>query len=146
MRTIADVGAPTALLGWGKSFVTAYSLPGVYDIPNIRVQLAVVVTNKCPWNSYRGFGKDAQSFVMDRIMDHIAREIGVDRTEVRLRNFIQPDDFPHSQPSGAMLDSGNYPGALSKLLEPSTYAGIPRPPGRGARRGPAASGWASARS
>jgi carbon-monoxide dehydrogenase large subunit len=124
IRTIADVGAPTALLGWGQSFVTAYSLPGVYDIPDIRVQLVVVVTNKCPWNAYRGFGKDAQSFVMDRIMDHVARETGLDRTAVRLRNFIAPDDFPHSQPSGAMLDSGNYQGALNQLLEIIDYDGF----------------------
>jgi carbon-monoxide dehydrogenase large subunit len=121
IRTIADVGAPTALLGWGQSFVTAYSLPGVYDIPNTRVQLFVVVTNKCPWNSYRGFGKDAQSFVMDRIMDHVARETGLDRAQVRLRNFIPPDDFPHAQPSGAMLDSGNYEGALNRLLQRVDY-------------------------
>jgi carbon-monoxide dehydrogenase large subunit len=104
--------------------VTAYSLPGVYDIPNTRVELFVVVTNKCPWNAYRGFGKDAQSFVMDRVMDHIARETGLDRTVVRLRNFIPPEDFPHSQPSGAMLDSGNYQGALNKLLEKIDYAGF----------------------
>ena len=124
IRTIADVGAPTALLGWGQSFVTAYSLPGVYDIKNTRVQLSVVVTNKCPWNAYRGFGKDAQSFVMDRIMDDIARATGLDRSEVRLRNFIPPEDFPHSQPSGAMLDSGNYPGALNRLLEKIDYTGF----------------------
>jgi carbon-monoxide dehydrogenase large subunit len=124
IQTIADVGAPTALLGWGQSFVTAYSLPGVYDIPNTRVQLFVVVTNKCPWNAYRGFGKDAQSFVMDRIMDHVARETKLDRVEVRLRNFIPPEDFPHSQPSGAMLDSGNYPGALGQLVEKIDYAGF----------------------
>jgi carbon-monoxide dehydrogenase large subunit len=124
IRTIADVGAPTALLGWGQAFVTAYSLPGGYDIPNTRVQLSVVVTNKCPWNAYRGFGKDAQSFVMDRIMDHVARETKLDRTEVRLRNFIQPEDFPHSQPSGAMLDSGNYPGALDRLVEKIDYKGF----------------------
>jgi carbon-monoxide dehydrogenase large subunit len=124
IQTIADVGAPTALLGWGQSFVTAYSLPGVYDIKNTRVRLSVVVTNKCPWNAYRGFGKDAQSFVMDRIMDDVARATGLDRTAVRLRNFIPPDDFPHSQPSGAMLDSGNYPGALGRLLEKVDYAGF----------------------
>ena len=124
IQTFADVGAPTALLGWGQSFVTAYSLPGVYDIPDIRVRLTVVVTNKCPWNAYRGFGKDAQSFVMDRIMDHIARETGLDRTTVRLANFIAADDFPHSQPSGAMLDSGNYQKTFDRLLSRIDYAGF----------------------
>jgi aerobic carbon-monoxide dehydrogenase large subunit len=104
--------------------VTAYSLPGVYDIPNVRVKLDCVVTNKCPWNAYRGYGKDAQSFVMDRVTDHVARETGLDRTAVRLGNFIPPEDFPHSQPSGAMLDSGNYPKTLNRLLETIDYAGF----------------------
>ena len=59
INVIADVGAPTALLGWGMSFVTAYCLPTVYPVPNNRIRLNVVVTNKCAWNAYRGFGKDS---------------------------------------------------------------------------------------
>ena len=118
---IADVGAPTALFGWGMSFVTCYCLPCVYHIPNSESQLRSVVTNKCPWNAYRGFGKDAASFLMDRIMDHIAKETGRDRAEVRFRNFIQPEEFPYPQVSGAMLDSGNYPEALRRVLELVDY-------------------------
>jgi carbon-monoxide dehydrogenase large subunit len=125
VKTYADVGAPTALLGWGMSFVTAYSLPCTYDIPDAHIQLYVIVTNKCPWNAYRGFGKDAASFLMDRVMDHVARETGVDRAEVRLRNFIPPENFPHPQPSGAILDSGDYPKALRRVLEMVDYEGFP---------------------
>lgn len=121
IRVVADVGAPTALLGWGMSFVTAYCLPTVYRVPNNRIQLSVVVTNKCPWNAYRGFGKDSASFLMDRIMDRVAQETGLDRAEVRFRNFIQPEEFPYSQPSGAILDSGNYPGTLKQVLEMVGY-------------------------
>jgi carbon-monoxide dehydrogenase large subunit len=126
VKVIADVGAPTALLGWGMSFVTAYSLPCVYRIPNNRVELFVVVTNKCPWNAYRGFGKDAASFLMDRIMDRVARATGIDRAELRLRNFIPPDEFPYPMVSGAILDSGNYPKALRRVLEMIDYADFPR--------------------
>lgn len=114
-KVVADVGAPTALLGWGQSFVTGYCLPGVYRIPNNRIQLFVVVTNKTPWNSYRGFGKDSASFLMDRVIDHVTRETGLDRVDVRRRNFIPADEFPYSQPSGAMLDSGDYQKVMSKL-------------------------------
>ena len=117
VKVIADVGAPTALLGWGQSFVTGYCLPGVYRIPNTHIQLFVVVTNKCPWNSYRGFGKDSASFLMDRVIDHVARAAGRSRLEVRSRNFIPTDAFPYSQPSGAMLDSGNYQLVMERLLE-----------------------------
>ena len=116
IEVLADVGAPTALLGWGQSFVTAYCLPTVYRVPNNRIRLNVVVTNKTPWNAYRGFGKDSATFLMERIMDRVARELRMDRAEVRFRNFIQPDEFPYSQPSGAMLDSGDYPGSLEKVL------------------------------
>jgi carbon-monoxide dehydrogenase large subunit len=125
IRVIADVGAPTALLGWGMAFVTAYCLPTVYRIPNNRIRLFVVVTNKCPWNSYRGFGKDSASFLMDRVIDHVTRETGLDRVEVRLRNFIPPDQFPYAQPSGAILDSGNYPEALRRVVEMVDYDGFP---------------------
>jgi carbon-monoxide dehydrogenase large subunit len=125
VRVIADVGAPTALLGWGMSFVTAYCLPGVYKIPNNRIRLFVVVTNKCPWNAYRGFGKDSASFLMDRVVEDVARRTGVDTTQVRFKNFIPPDQFPYSQPSGAVLDSGDYPSVLRRVLEMVGYADFP---------------------
>jgi carbon-monoxide dehydrogenase large subunit len=126
IRVIADVGAPTALLGWGQSFVTGYCLPACYKIANARIQLSVVVTNKCPWNAYRGFGKDSASFLMDRVMDRVARATGVDRAEVRLRNFIPPDEFPYPQPTGAVLDSGDYAGTMRKVLEMAGYQDFPR--------------------
>jgi aerobic carbon-monoxide dehydrogenase large subunit len=126
IRVIADVGAPTALLGWGMSFVTWYCLPTVYDIPNVRMELFSVVTNKCPWNAYRGYGKDAASFLMDRVVDHVSKTLRKDRVEVRFLNFIPPERFPHPQPSGAILDSGDYPAALQKLLELIDYDGFPR--------------------
>jgi carbon-monoxide dehydrogenase large subunit len=124
-KVIADVGAPTALLGWGQSFVTGYCLPGVYRIPNNRIELFVVVTNKCPWNSYRGFGKDSASFLMDRVIEHVTRETGLPGVEVRRRNFIPADAFPYSQPSGAMLDSGDYQQVMATLLELADVAGFP---------------------
>lgn len=126
LRVIADVGAPTALCGWGMSFVTWYCLPGVYKIPNVRMQLHSVVTNKCPWNSYRGYGKDAAAFLMDRVIDHVAKAIGIDRAEVRFKNFIPPEDFPYPQASGAVFDSGNYPAALKRLLEMVDYENFPK--------------------
>ena len=95
------------------SFVTWFCLPGVYKIPNAETELLSAITNKCPWNAYRGFGKDAAAFVMDRIVDEVAKATGLETTEVRFRNFIPPEEFPYPQVSGAMLDSGNYAGALA---------------------------------
>jgi aerobic carbon-monoxide dehydrogenase large subunit len=123
-RVVADVGAPSALCGWAMSYVTAYCLPTVYKIPNCHVELFSVVTNKCPWTAYRGFGKETASFLMDRIVDHVAAESGRDRAEVRLRNFIQPEEFPYAQGSGAVVDSGDYPKALRRVLEMIGYEGF----------------------
>src|SRR5207253_2427757 len=62
---------------------------------------------------------------MERIMDRIAKRTGLDPTEVRFRNFVQPDEFPYPQVSGAMLDSGDYPAALRKVLAMVDYEGFP---------------------
>jgi aerobic carbon-monoxide dehydrogenase large subunit len=125
-KVIADVGAPTALLGWGQSFVTGYCLPGVYRIPSNHIELFVVVTNKCPWNSYRGFGKDSASFLMDRVIEHVIRATGRPGLEVRSRNFIPADAFPYSQPSGAMLDSGDYQQVMATLTKLADVEGFAR--------------------
>jgi carbon-monoxide dehydrogenase large subunit len=124
LEVLADVGAPSALCGWGMSFVTWYCLPCVYKCENSETHLRSVVTNKGPWNAYRGYGKDAASLLMERIIDHIAKATGIDRAEVRFRNFVQPHEFPYPQVSGAMLDSGDYPGALRKLLDMVGYEGF----------------------
>jgi aerobic carbon-monoxide dehydrogenase large subunit len=121
LRVIADIGAPSALCGWGMSFVTWYCLPTVYRIKNVRMKLHSVVTNKCPWNAYRGYGKDAASFVMERVMDHVARVAGIDRAEIRFKNFISPEEFPYPQASGAIFDSGNYPQAMRTALDMIGY-------------------------
>lgn len=113
---LADVGAPTALLGWGMSFTASGLLPGAYKIENVRVTLTAVVTNKCPWNSYRGFGKDAANWWMERIVDDIAKRTGMDRVALRLRNFIQADQFPYARPGGGIVDSGNYETSLRRAL------------------------------
>lgn len=122
---VADVGAPTSYLGWGMSYVTMYSLPTVYEIENVRVRLTSVVTNKCPWTPYRGFGKDIASFLMDRVVEKVARTLGMPTETVRRRNFIPADAFPYPQVSGAMLDSGSYSQVLDTALESIGYREFP---------------------
>ncbi len=121
-RIIADAGVLTPLVGWGMPFVTAFSLPGAYKIPNCDIDLSIVVTNKCALNAYRGFGKESSSFVMNRAMDAVARKLGMDRAEVRRKNFIPPEEFPFVQVTGMRADSGNYAGALDLALEKAGYA------------------------
>ena len=111
---IADIGLPQG--AWVQSYVTAYCLPGAYVVDHCKVSVRSVVTNKCRWLGYRGFGKEAASFLMDRILDRIADATEIDRVQVKLRNFIPADAFPYDQVSGALIDSGDYQGAMQKLL------------------------------
>lgn len=124
IRVIADVGAPRATYGWAQSFVSAYSTPTGYKVPDCKVELFTVVTNKCPWTGYRAFGKEAASWVMERILDRVARATGEDRIDVRLRNFVAADEFPYSQVSGAILDSGDYAAALRRVAQLADVAGF----------------------
>ncbi|MCW5678221.1 MAG: xanthine dehydrogenase family protein [Xanthobacteraceae bacterium] len=111
---VADIGMPQG--AWVQSYVTAYCLPGAYVVDDCEIKVRSVVTNKCRWAGYRGFGKEIASYFMDRVLDRIADATGVDRVAVRFRNFIPADAFPYSQVSGALFDSGNYQGAMEKLL------------------------------
>jgi carbon-monoxide dehydrogenase large subunit len=107
----------TSLVGWGMSVSASGILPGPYRIPNRRIRLTTVVTNKCPWNSYRGFGRDAANWWLERIMDQVADTLGLARAVVRFRNFIGPDEFPFPRDGGGIIDSGDYPSCMRRALE-----------------------------
>ena len=126
VHVVADVGVPAGLLGWAMSFVTAFCIPGPYKIDDCDVELSSVVTNKGPWNGYRAFGKEAAAYLMDRIMDKVARATRQNPAEVRLKNFVPTDAFPYRQVSGAILDSGNYPQVLHRVLDLLDYTDFPR--------------------
>jgi carbon-monoxide dehydrogenase large subunit/6-hydroxypseudooxynicotine dehydrogenase subunit gamma len=96
-------------------------LPGPYRLPNFRVQCHFRLTNKTPAATYRAPGRYETNFVRERLMDAIAKTLGLSRIEVRRRNLLQPADMPHERPLTALgdevvLDSGDYPGLLNKAL------------------------------
>ncbi len=96
-------------------------LPGPYRLPNFRVACHFRLTNKTPAATYRAPGRYETNFVRERLMDAIAKKLGLSRIEVRLRNLLQPADMPHERPLTALgdevvLDSGDYPGLLAKAL------------------------------
>jgi carbon-monoxide dehydrogenase large subunit len=113
----ADVGAIGAGGGWLMAFVTPTVFPTVYDVPNVAVDSQVVTTNKPPWQGVRGYGKETANVVMERAVELISAELGMDSLEVRRRNLIPRSGFPHRLPSGLNLDSGDYEGALDQLGE-----------------------------
>ncbi len=118
---IHDAGAYTPY-GIILPIITAGQVPGPYRVPNYRVRFRDVYTNATPTSPYRGAGRPHACFVMERTLDAIALEIGLDRAEVRRRNFIQPDQFPYDvgvawqDGNTVIYDSGNYPALLQKAL------------------------------
>ncbi|KAE8765909.1 xanthine dehydrogenase family protein molybdopterin-binding subunit [Georgenia thermotolerans] len=89
---------------------------GPYRIGNLRYHLRAVVTNKCQQGAYRGFGSEVQNWVLERLVDLAAKETGLKPEEIRRKNFIQPEQFPHKIPGGNLYDSGNYDAVLDEAL------------------------------
>ena len=97
---------------------------GVYDIPNVAVSTNSVTTNTAPVGAYRGAGRPEAALAIERMMDLFAAEIGMDSGELRRRNFIPPEAFPFTTPTGADMDSGEYAKALDAVMEAADYAGL----------------------
>ncbi|MBE3558555.1 MAG: molybdopterin-dependent oxidoreductase, partial [Ktedonobacteraceae bacterium] len=97
---------------------------GAYDIPALYTSTDLVFTNKAPTDAYRGAGRPEATYVIERVMDLVARAIGKDPAEVRRLNFVKPEQFPYKSITGAVYDSGNYEGALDKALALADYKGL----------------------
>jgi aerobic carbon-monoxide dehydrogenase large subunit len=120
VRIVADGGAypaDSALMPQQ----TVLMLAGPYRIPRIEGHARVVATNTTPVAAYRGAGRPEATWLLERMLDMLAARLGLDPAEVRRRNLIQPDDFPHATVTGASYDSGNYPAALERALELAGY-------------------------
>ena len=118
---VVPVGARSVSPGWRQAYVSAASLPTAYAVPHVDVRSRVVQTNLPPWHSCRGFGKEAPIFVMERVMDLVARRLHLDPVEVRRRNLLQSNCFPHRMPSGYQVDSGDFHAVLDRVLELSDH-------------------------
>ncbi len=129
-KFLHDTGAYTPY-GIIVPIITACTLPGPYRLKNYSSEFTVLYTNKVPVSPYRGAGRPHAVFVMERIMDRIARELNMDRAEVRSRNFISPDEFPwdvglvYQDGGPTKYDSGNYQAGLDKLEALLDYTNFP---------------------
>ncbi len=120
---VADLGAYFFLSTPTIPVLTSHRLAGPYMTPAMSVEVRGVVTNKTPTGAYRGAGGPEAAFCMERIMDLIAQDLGMDPVDVRRKNFIAPEAFPHETPTGITYDSGDYGKALDKALEMAGYQG-----------------------
>lgn len=117
----ADLGAYHQLLTPAIPTLTGLMLSGCYKIPAIQINVTAVFTNKMATDAYRGAGRPEATYVVERAVDLVAAELGLDVVEVRRRNFPQPDEFPFQTATGLFYDSGNYQAALAKALENADY-------------------------
>ena len=97
-------------------FATRIMASGVYDIPHVRMTSRSVATNTTPTGAYRGAGRPEATAALERGIDAFARAAGLDPVEVRRRNFIQPEQFPFTTPTGTTYDVGDYEGALDRAV------------------------------
>jgi carbon-monoxide dehydrogenase large subunit len=120
-RTLADAGAYPSYVGAAIPTFTGMMLPGCYRLEGVAWEVAVAYTNTMATDAYRGAGRPEATYIIERVMDAIARKTGLDPVEVRRRNFIPKDAFPFTTASGVVYDSGDYEGALAKALAVFDY-------------------------
>ncbi len=118
---VADLGAYYFLSTPTVPVLTTHRLTGPYRTPAMSVEVQGVVTNKPPTGAYRGAGGPEAAFCMERTIDLIALDLGLDPADVRRRNFIPPDAFPYDTPTGITYDTGEYEAAFDRALELSEY-------------------------
>jgi aerobic carbon-monoxide dehydrogenase large subunit len=127
---IHDHGAYTAR-GVNVPYGSVAAMPLAYDIPAYRMEIKLALTNKVPVTPVRGAGQPQGVFAMERLIDAMARELGLDRAEVRRRNLVAADKMPYARPLTTrgniqvVLDSGDYPLAQQKALGGADWAGFP---------------------
>jgi carbon-monoxide dehydrogenase large subunit len=122
---ISDLGAYCQI--FTDVIMIAFGFPvscGAYDIPVVHLSADIVFTNKASTDAYRGAGRPEATFIVERAIDLVARELGKDPAEVRRLNFVKPDQFPYKSAAGAVYDTGNYEGALDKALQIVDYPSL----------------------
>ena len=115
-RHIDDCGAypryePLGCVIWSQVF------PGVYRFKNARIDFTQAVTNKCPVGPNRGYSRMQHLWFLERVIDICGHELAIPTDEMRLRNYIRPEEFPYTTPNGCVYDSGNYPRMLRVAKE-----------------------------
>jgi aerobic carbon-monoxide dehydrogenase large subunit len=120
-RVIGDGGAYAGFGGGLAGWTTKLMAQGPYRIPRIGYDVATVVTNTTPMGAFRGAGRPEATAFLERLIDMAADELGLDPAEIRQRNFLAPDDFPHTTLTGATYDSGDYGAALAEALRLAGY-------------------------
>lgn len=125
VNTLANIGAYISTFGASiPGAIYSALLAGVYQTPAVHVEVTTVLTNTVPTDAYRGAGRPEACFVLERLADEAARQIGIDRAEIRRRNLIPVTAMPYTTPIGPTYDSGDFPNIMEKLLVGADWDGF----------------------
>ncbi|MEU0599519.1 xanthine dehydrogenase family protein molybdopterin-binding subunit [Streptomyces sp. NPDC006393] len=113
---LADMGAYLMLVTPGIPILGAFMYPAIYKMDSYEFTCTGVFTTKTPTDAYRGAGRPEATYAIERAMDELAAEVGLDPVEVRRRNWIRHEEFPYTSIAGLTYDSGNYEAATEKAL------------------------------
>ena len=135
VRILADLGAYHQLLTPLIPQLTALMLAGCYKFPAIDIEIQGVFTNKMSTDAYRGAGRPEATYIVERIMDIAAHELGMDSAQFRLKNFPQPKEFPFTTITGLTYDSAKYQESLKRALQLAGYDTLRRRQKNGWKQG-----------
>jgi carbon-monoxide dehydrogenase large subunit len=117
VKLLADMGAYLGLVTPGVPILGAFMFPAIYKIPAYRFECTGVFTTKAWTDAYRGAGRPEATFAVERMMDELANELGMDPLELREKNWITHEEFPFTTVCGLQYDSGNYEAATARAKE-----------------------------
>ena len=135
-RVLANMGAYLSTAAPGiPTILFGFMVGGCYAIQAGRVEVTGVFTNTTPVDAYRGAGRPEALFLLERIVDILARKLKKDPADIRRKNFIPADKFPYATAMGLTYDSGNYAGTLEKALDKVGYEKLRKEQAEGRRKG-----------
>jgi carbon-monoxide dehydrogenase large subunit len=132
---VANLGAYLCPTGPFINTIGIVNAMGVYDVKAIYSRAQLVVTNTAPMAAYRGAGRPVMSYMLERLVDQAAHELGMDPAELRRRNLIPKEKLPYRIASGFEYDSGDFPGVLEKALREADWQGFAARRAESERRG-----------
>ena len=136
VKTTANLGAYLSTFGaLSATYLYACLLSGQYAIPGVHCQVTGVFTNTAPIDAERGAGRPEATFVVERLVETAARELGIDRAEIRRRNFVGKDQFPYQTPVALAYDIGDYEASLDEALKLADYQGFEQRKAEAKQRG-----------
>ena len=125
VRSLANVGAYATGVGVAIPLIVGpWVMTSVYDIQTIDFLFKAVLTNTAPVGAYRGAGRPESIYIVERLLDEAARQLGIDRIELRRRNFIRPEQMPYKNPMAQLYDSGRFEHVMDQGLALADWNGF----------------------